>query len=320
MEEEKKSKKGKKIARNIFGGLFLLAGISNIGTSSFLSGIFMMLFGISLLPIFYDKTKLNIKHIQIILPITLLIIAGIVMPQETTQTNEKTYENNTNMIQENNKIEITKLQLEETEIELDIKETRNIVLEILPEGADMEDIEFCTSNNEIAILEKVEIKKDENKIILKIQPIAEGNCEIFVKSANEIESNKVIVKIVDKERIEQEEREKEEQARREAEEKARREAEEQAKKQAEEQARKQAEEQARKVAEEQARKQRQEQAQKKTTQSSTNSNNSHGRVVYRTPSGKRYHFDPDCGGKNSYQTTLDSGKSVGLTPCQKCAK
>lgn len=312
MEEEKKNKKVKNMTRNIFGGLFLLGGFSNMCTSGFLTGIFMMLFGISLLPIFYEKTKLNMKHIQIILPITLLIIAGMTMPQTTTETSGNIYENNTNIIEENKKIEITNLKLDETEIELDIKETKNIVLEILPEGADKEELEFCTSDNEIAILEKVGSEENENKITLKIQPIAEGNCEIFVKSTNEIESNKVIVKIVDKERIEQEERAKEEQARKEAEEQARREA----------------EEQARKAAEEQARKQRQEQAQKQATQSSvtttkksnTNSNNTHGRAVYRTPSGKRYHFDPDCGGKNSYQTTLDAEKSVGLTPCQKCAK
>ena len=37
---------------------------------------------------------------------------------------------------------------------------------------------------------------------------------------------------------------------------------------------------------------------------------------YRTPSGKRYHLDPNCGGKNSYKTTNISG----LSPCNKCAK
>ena len=42
--------------------------------------------------------------------------------------------------------------------------------------------------------------------------------------------------------------------------------------------------------------------------------------VYRTPTGKRYHFDPDCGGKNSYSITLDSARSAGLTPCKKCAR
>ncbi len=45
-----------------------------------------------------------------------------------------------------------------------------------------------------------------------------------------------------------------------------------------------------------------------------------GQTVYRTPSGKRYHLDQDCGGKNSYSVTLDQATSAGLTPCQKCAQ
>lgn len=44
-----------------------------------------------------------------------------------------------------------------------------------------------------------------------------------------------------------------------------------------------------------------------------------GSSVYRTPTGKRYHFDPDCGGKNSYEITLNDAISMGLTPCKKCA-
>ena len=39
-------------------------------------------------------------------------------------------------------------------------------------------------------------------------------------------------------------------------------------------------------------------------------------AYYRTPTGKRYHLDPNCGGKNSYRTTNING----LTPCQKCAQ
>ncbi len=42
--------------------------------------------------------------------------------------------------------------------------------------------------------------------------------------------------------------------------------------------------------------------------------------VYRTPSGKRYHLDPQCGGKNSYSVTKTKAKNAGLTPCQKCAQ
>ena len=54
--------------------------------------------------------------------------------------------------------------------------------------------------------------------------------------------------------------------------------------------------------------------------SSTNRPNSGGSAVYRTPTGKRYHFDPDCGGKNSYRITMDQARSAGLTPCKKCAQ
>ena len=42
-------------------------------------------------------------------------------------------------------------------------------------------------------------------------------------------------------------------------------------------------------------------------------------AIYRTPTGKRYHLDPYCGGKNSYKVTYDEAVSAGLTPCKKCA-
>ena len=45
-----------------------------------------------------------------------------------------------------------------------------------------------------------------------------------------------------------------------------------------------------------------------------------GSKVYRTPSGKKYHYDAECGGKNSYETTLEEATSAGLTPCSKCAQ
>lgn len=44
------------------------------------------------------------------------------------------------------------------------------------------------------------------------------------------------------------------------------------------------------------------------------------KTVYRTPSGKKYHLDADCGGTNSYSVTLEQALSQGLTPCTKCAK
>lgn len=42
--------------------------------------------------------------------------------------------------------------------------------------------------------------------------------------------------------------------------------------------------------------------------------------IYRTPTGKRYHFDAYCGGKNSYEVTLEQAIEAGLTPCKKCAQ
>lgn len=56
-----------------------------------------------------------------------------------------------------------------------------------------------------------------------------------------------------------------------------------------------------------------------TSYSYSNSYSSNSKAdgyYYRTPTGKRYHLDPDCGGKNSYRTT----NIAGLTPCSKCAK
>lgn len=52
-----------------------------------------------------------------------------------------------------------------------------------------------------------------------------------------------------------------------------------------------------------------------TNKTSSADNSSADGYYYRTPTGKRYHLDPDCGGKNSYRTTNLSG----LTPCAKCA-
>lgn len=312
ISERRKKSKGKKlpnIVRYICGVFFILTGFSGMLMNDFLAGFFMMLFGISLLPVLYKKTKLNqVKHIQIILPIILIIISGISMPEATnvryTNVSTDTSTNiSMNTLQESKKVEIANLKFNETEIELDINESKNIILEITPENADIDNLEYCSSNDKIATIAKTDIEKTENKITLKLTPIAEGTCEIFVKTNNGLESNIVTVKIIDKNRIEQE----------------RIKAEEQAKKEAEEQRQKQ-------LATESANTKKEDTTTAKaiTTPKNTNlkntSKNSNGKTVYRTPSGKRYHYDPDCGGKNSYSTTLDAALSAGLTPCKKCAQ
>ena len=159
------------------------------------------------------------------------------------------------------------------------------------------------------------MKKWQNKINLKLIPASEGECEVFAKTSKGVESNKIQVKIIDNERILAEEK-----ARQEAEEKAQQEAQEQARKAAEEeQARAKAEQEKKKAAEEAKKPTSASSSGNKSSSSSKNNNNSHGKQVYRTPYGKRYHFDPDCGGKNSYQITMGAAISAGLTPCKKCA-
>lgn len=51
------------------------------------------------------------------------------------------------------------------------------------------------------------------------------------------------------------------------------------------------------------------------TESTTKDNS---RTVYITPNGECYHFDPDCGGANSYSVSLNKAKDMGKRPCDKC--
>lgn len=43
------------------------------------------------------------------------------------------------------------------------------------------------------------------------------------------------------------------------------------------------------------------------------------RKVYRTKTGKRYHYDSHCNGGDYYEVTLSDAQNAGLTPCKKCA-
>lgn len=80
---------------------------------------------------------------------------------------------------------------------------------------------------------------------------------------------------------------------------------------AEEAARIAAEEAAKKAAEEKAAAEAAAKAEAKEQQSTE-------QTVYITPSGKRWHLDPSCGGKNSY--SVDISEVGSRTPCKKCAE
>lgn len=331
------------------GSIFALMGLI-IMIANFFAGLFMLLFGVTLMPAVYEKSKELLKkysgkipkeyydkmrvfwnkfgrYVKIAVPLVFLVLFVVVIPKDSpapapagdvasvSSAEESADEPSDTEEAEEEKPEITSLHFEETELQLDINENKDLTLEIGPENADTQDLQFCTSNEEVAKLEKAEETSGENKINLKLIPASEGECEVFAKTSKGVESNKIQVKIIDNERILAEEK-----ARQEAEEKAQQEAQEQARKAAEEeQARAKAEQEKKKAAEEAKKTTSASSSGNKSSSSSKNNNNSHGRQVYRTPHGKRYHFDPDCGGKNSYQITMGAAISAGLTPCKKCA-
>lgn len=318
--------------------------------ANFFAGLFMLLFGVTLIPAVYEKSKELLKkysgkipkeyydkmrvfwnkfgrYVKIAVPLVFLVLFVVVIPKDSpapapagdvasvSSAEESADEPSDAEEAEEEKPEITSLHFEETELQLDINENKDLTLEIGPENADTQDLQYCNSNEEVAKLEKAEETSGENKINLKLIPASEGECEVFAKTSKGVESNKIQVKIIDNERILAEEK-----TRQEAEEKAQQEAQEQARKAAEEeQARAKAEQEKKKAAEEAKKTTSASSSGNKSSSSSKNNNNSHGKQVYRTPHGKRYHFDPDCGGKNSYQITMGAAISAGLTPCKKCA-
>lgn len=301
------------VIRNIFGATFILAGLMGLISGDIVAGIFMMLTGVALLPILYRKINFKkFKYAPIVLPIIFLITSIVFMPSK--ESDAEPIETNTTVSQEENqteeekKIEIESLNFNESELETDIKEIKDIVLEVSPNNADIENLEYLTSDEKIALLEKSDVTDDKSKITLHIKPLSEGVCEVFAKS-NSVESNKITLKVVDNERIQ-------------AEKKAQEEAEEKAKQEAEEQAQREAAEKAKQEAQRQAQQKTQSKNSSNSNKSSTkksNSNNSHGRVIYYAPKyGKKYHYDRHCPGKNAVQITLDKVLHLGLGPCKKC--
>ena len=60
--------------------------------------------------------------------------------------------------------------------------------------------------------------------------------------------------------------------------------------------------------------------QRNTSSSTTPAQPAKGTQKYATPYGKKYHLDPNCGGKHSYPISDEAAAKRGLTPCEKCAQ
>lgn len=179
------------------------------------------------------------------------------------------------------------LDYDQADLELDIKDTISIPVEVLEEGADTADVKFSTTDPAVLTFAA---QGDSDTLVGVVTPKAEGTAEISVFT-DQVQSQVITVTVIDSERIAAEEAA--------------------AKKAAEEEAaRKAAEEAAAQKAAEEAAAQQAAQQQ----QSQTNS-----RTVYITPTGKRYHYNGNCNGGTYIRSTLSEAQAMGLTPCKKCA-
>ena len=326
------------LMRYILGGYFIVVGLISIVNINFFTGSLFMISGVALFPIIYKKFNFKYKkYIQIIIPgafhtaaiISALVSSMITMSSRVNLTSKPMPEPEITAIEElleedEVKNEIKSLHLSESEAEMEADNSKEIILEVDSENFEVEDLELCSSNEEIAFLEISENQSENGKLKLQLKGESEGECEVFVKAINGIESNRISVHVTDAQKYEEENAHEDTQHST-SEDNA----------QDEEVQDKEPIYQTKK---EESFKQETSKTSPKTSpktntkndtgtnkttsskNSKSNTNNTHGEKIYCTPKGKRYHFDPNCGGKNSRETTLDAALAKGLTPCKKCAK
>lgn len=286
------------IIRYILSFLLIIAGIGEIKNNLVLEGIFLIIFAISLMPIIYNKFKLKkYEKIQIILPIICFIGLVIVTPHKEnnieTASNE-TVNNIEETVQNDKGVNISKLEIKEKEVNINSTQTQSVEIYIFPNNAiNINNIQFISEDNSILEFKKDEEKSTDLSFYGKIIPKKDGITNIYVLTDENIKSN--IVKVT----IKTDEIQKSSNTDNTG------------------------------------------ITSNKTSNTNTNSSNTTSKssssivtqsvsaestdkknsmTVYITPTGERYHLDPDCGGKNSYSITLSEAISRGYTPCKKCAK
>lgn len=196
--------------------------------------------------------------------------------------------------------------------QLEVPEARTITFKYEPADASTSSI-TCESSN--AAVATIEITSIEDGIVnCLVTPVAAGDTTISCKSGTAT-APELVISVTDPVAEAAAKAAEEEAARKAAEEEAAAKAaeEEAARKAAEEEAARKAAEEAA-AAEAAAQAAAEQQAAEQAAAAQTNS-----RMVYVTPTGKRYHYSASCAGKNATEATLDQATARGLTPCKKCA-
>lgn len=309
-----KIKKYSKLIRYIFAYVFILGGIFEIKTGLIIEGIFYIIFGITLMPIIYEKLNLTkYKKIEIIVPAVCFALIMVFSPQQEntieTYSNEIINAKNNEMQDQNtlnNSLDtkINQIEIKDIDINLNLDENKSVEITITPNDSTNKDkLNFISEDNTILDFIKDGEKSTGTTIYGKITAKKEGKTNIYVQTDDGIKSNIVEVEIIKKQE--------------------------------------QSVSTTNNTGTEAASSSKSDSnigtsskssSTSTTTQSVTSStvtpkstgttstNKDNSKTVYITPTGKRYHLDPDCGGVNSRSTTLSDALSRGLTPCMKCAQ
>lgn len=248
------------IARSVIGIFFIIGGIGGLTLNMVLSAIIMILLGISLMPIFYEKTGLkDMKKLQIIVPILFAMILMFSIQGEST-SDDLAQANSDNVQQATVSTNATSSNIEYKNENIE----NNI--NIKNENVDEENKEKIANTNNTETV--VNIQKNNNS---KNQTNSKNESTTNASDKKNASTNNSSSKVESNNSS----------------------------------------------------------SKKESNSATTSKNNTTGTVnnaktdsqtVYVTPTGKRYHLISTCGGKNSRAVSLSQAKSMGLTPCKKCAQ
>lgn len=274
----------------ILGIILVVCGLI-LTCTSIVQGLVSTAIGCAILH--YRASKLNTdtrpfyrKRWQIVVAVmyVLLAVVGLTTPDSTTP------------------VAITQIKLSSPDaIDLAVPDPMQIEYTYSPKDASAGEIEFNSSDLSVLTVEAMRV--EDGKIVCQVTPLAAGQATLTCKSGD-VSAPDVKLTITDPVA------EQEAEAARQAAEQAEQERIAAEKAEQERIAAEQAEQE--RLAAEKA-----EQERIAAEQAAQAEQQSGGQTVYITPSGERYHLDPNCGGKNSYP--VDISEVGGRTPCKKCA-
>lgn len=212
--------------------------------------------------------EMSMKHIKIMLILLIVVLLGGCSSQT----------------------KIKSIHIDSPDVTLDLDQSQTFKVEIEPSKANIEEKDVVISDTSLITLTNV---VDQSLTIKANQN--EGMATLYIM-ANDVESNKVTINIVDikkaKEKAAQEEKEAKEAAEKE----------------------KQEAEAAAKALEEQ----KQAEAVQSNESTPNNAIPNTG-TVYLPKNGKKYHSNPNCSNMKSPQAvSLEEAQSLGYEPCSKC--